>query len=69
MASVDIGVEGITCGGCEKSIRNALLAQEGVREASASRESGIVKVDFDENRVARAALEQAIRDAGFDVVA
>ena len=36
MASINLNVEGITCGGCEKSIRNALLENNGVSEATAS---------------------------------
>ena len=33
MVHINLKVEGITCGGCEKSIRNALLSTDGVNEA------------------------------------
>ena len=69
MANININVEGITCGGCEKSIRNALLEQNGVAEATASHESGIVKIDYDDSRIQTDALKQAIEADGFDVVA
>ena len=69
MANIKLTVAGITCGGCEKSIRNALLAQEGVSEAVASRATGIVDIAFDENRIGHDKLKRAIEDAGFHVAA
>ena len=69
MAIINLNVEGITCGGCEKSIRNALLANEGVSEATASHETGVVVIEYDEGTVQEQELKQAIEDAGFDVAA
>ncbi len=69
MANINLNVEGITCGGCEKSISNALLAQEGVSNVAASHETGVVTIDYDENKVQQQQLKQAIEDAGFDVAA
>ena len=69
MANINLNVEGITCGGCEKSIRNALLEQTGVSEVTASHETGVVAIDFDENAIQEQQLKQAIEDAGFDVAA
>jgi len=69
MASINLNVEGITCGGCEKSIRNALLSNDGVSDATASHETGIVAIKFDDSKIQEAQLKQAIEDAGFDVAA
>lgn len=69
MATIHLKVEGITCGGCEKSIQNALLARAGVSAASASHQSGTVDIDYDDGQIQPDALKQAIEDAGFDVVA
>ena len=69
MASIKLNVEGITCGGCEKSIRNALLAQDGVNEATASHTTGAVDIEFDDKKIQQEELKQAIEDAGFDVAA
>ncbi len=69
MASISLNVEGITCGGCEKSIRNALLERAGVNEVSASHETGVVAIDFDDTQIQQDQLKQAIEDAGFDVAA
>ena len=69
MASINLNVSGITCGGCEKSIRNALMAREGVSEATASHETGIVVIEFDAGKITQEQLRQAIEAAGFDVAA
>jgi copper chaperone len=69
MANINMNVEGITCGGCEKSIRNALLERDGVSDATASHETGIVSIDFDDSKIQQEQLKQAIEEAGFDVAA
>ena len=69
MATVNINVEGMSCGGCEKSISNALLEHDGVSNVSASHETGVVAIEFDEGKIAQPQLEQAIEAAGFDVAA
>jgi len=69
MANIKLNVEGITCGGCEKSIRNALLSHAGVSEVEASHETGIVAIEFDDSQIQQPALKEAIEGAGFDVAA
>ena len=68
MTTLTLTVEGMSCGGCEKSIRNALLAREGVNDVNPSHEAGTVTVDFDEGKIDAAQLATAIEDSGFDVV-
>jgi len=69
MANINLNVEGITCGGCEKSIKNALMERAGVSNVSASHETGIVAIEFDEGKIQESELKQAIAEAGFDVAA
>jgi copper chaperone len=69
MAKINFNVTGITCGGCEKSIRNALLANKGVSDATASRDTGIVTVDYSAEMIQPDQLKQAIIDAGFEIAA
>jgi copper chaperone len=69
MANINLNVAGITCGGCEKSIRNALLEQTGVSEVTASHETGVVAINFDESKIRQQQLKQAIEGAGFDIAA
>ncbi len=59
----------MTCGGCVKSIQNALNGRNGVDSAVADLEASTVAIEFDGKVIQRSALEQAIVDAGFDVAA
>ena len=69
MESVELKVEGMTCGGCVKSIQNALQSHEGVGSASANLDAKLVTVEFDPSVIQRDGIVQAIEDAGFDVAA
>jgi copper chaperone len=69
MAIQSFNVSGMTCGGCVKSIKNALLAQDGVVGVEASHETGVVDVSCDATAATPELLKQRIEDAGFDVVA
>ena len=69
MEKIELKVEGMTCGGCVKSIQNALNGRKGVDTAVADLEAGTVAIEFDGKLIQRSALEQAIVDAGFDVAA
>ncbi len=67
MTHIIIPVEGMTCGGCVKSVERALSAQAGVHSAKASLDQKNVVVDFDAVTTNQAQLEQAIQKAGFEV--
>jgi copper chaperone len=69
MEKVEIKVAGMTCGGCERSVQNALTSRKGVAAAKADRNAGMVAVEFDPALIQRAALEKAIAEAGFKVAA
>jgi len=69
MMKAEFKVEGITCGGCERSVQNALTARKGVTAAKADRASGTVAVEFDPAQIEKAALAKAITEAGFQVAA
>lgn len=69
MEQVELRVEGMTCGGCVKSIQNALTGRDGVNSANADLDSGIVTIEFDPAVIQKPALSAAIQDAGFDVAA
>jgi copper chaperone len=68
MSQIELKVEGMTCGGCVKSIQNALGEQNGVNKATADLDSAIVTVDFNDAVIQEAAIKGAIEAAGFDVV-
>jgi len=69
MERVEIRVDGMTCGGCVKSIQNALNNRDGVTSAAADLDSSIVAVEFDSGVIQQDAIEQAIVEAGFSVAA
>lgn len=63
-----IHVVGMTCGGCESSIKTALERLDGVQVLDASHQEGTVEVLFDPERIDRMALAGAIEEAGYDVL-
>ena len=67
MDKILIPVEGMTCGGCTSSVERALNAHTGIQKATASLEGANVEVEFDSAVIAQGQIEEAIRDAGFDV--
>ncbi|MAF83128.1 MAG: copper ion binding protein [Gammaproteobacteria bacterium] len=69
MTTATIKVTGMTCGGCVKSIENALNEQAGVMKVAADLDAGTVAVDFDDKLIQQPGIEQAIEKAGFDVAA
>jgi len=69
MQKITLKVEGMTCGGCVKSIQNALTAHDGIADAVADLDKAIVSVDFDPAKIQEAVIKDAIEDAGFSVAA
>ncbi len=68
MEKVNIKVDGMTCGGCVSSIQKALTARDGVKDVAGSVEDKTVTVDFDPAVINQMKLEEAIEQAGFDVI-
>ncbi len=56
----------MSCQGCVKNISGVLGALPGVASAEVSLDAAEAKVAFDPQVIARAALLEAIEDAGFD---
>ncbi len=69
MERIEIRVEGMTCGGCVKSIQNALTNRNGVTSAAADLDNAMVVVEFDSGVIQQDAIKHAITDAGFSVAA
>ena len=66
MQNVTLKIDGMTCGGCVKSVTRVLSQLDGVAQADVSLEKAQAIVNFDENKVQLAALVEAVEDAGFD---
>ena len=66
MENTVIKVGGMSCQGCVKNIGGVLCALGGVASAEVSLEAAEARVAFDPQQISRAALLEAIEDAGFD---
>ncbi|MBK7025390.1 MAG: heavy-metal-associated domain-containing protein [Sulfuritalea sp.] len=66
METTTIKVDGMSCGGCVKSVTGVLTALDGVAKADVSLEQKQAVVEFDAAKVTRDQLKAAIEDAGFD---
>ncbi|MFP5408940.1 MAG: heavy-metal-associated domain-containing protein [Gammaproteobacteria bacterium] len=67
MNEILLSVTGMTCGGCVNSVQRVLTAVPGVQTAEVTLQPGQARVVYDTGRTDRAALVQAIVDAGFGV--
>lgn len=67
MNEIQLSVTGMTCGGCVNSVQRVLTALPGVQSAEVTLTPGQARVVVDPARVDRAALVQAVVDAGFGV--
>jgi copper chaperone len=66
METTTIKVDGMSCGGCVKSVTGALTAQDGVAKVEVSLEQKQAVVEFDAAKLTRDQLKAVIEDAGFD---
>lgn len=66
MESIALNVEGMTCGGCVKSVTRILENTDGVAKAEVSLENKSAVIEFDATKTNVDALIEAIEDGGFD---
>lgn len=66
MNKIELDVEGMSCGGCENSIRNAVGRLPGVAEVRADHTTGRVEIDASAT-IDLEAVRTAITEAGFSV--
>ncbi|MDQ2667110.1 MAG: cation transporter [Gemmatimonadota bacterium] len=66
MQQMTMEISGMTCGGCVTRVRNALGALSGTRVDAVS--VGSATVTYDESQISRAAIAQAVINAGYDAV-
>lgn len=69
METVILNIDGMTCGGCAKSVERALGDLAGVASVNADWQNGTAQVQFDAAQTDLAALVEAVEDAGFEVQA
>lgn len=67
MESVQLKVQGMTCGGCVKSVEKVLRAIDGVERVQVSLENASANVEYDAKKTNAKAFKLAIEDAGYEV--
>ena len=65
MVTETIAVAGMTCGGCEQRVHDALMALPGAVSVTAEHIGDEVEVTFDRGRLDVKAIRGAIAAAGF----
>ena len=66
MESTLIKIDGMSCGGCVKSISGLLSAMPGVAKVDVSLSEAQAVVEFDPQALSRGDLLEAIAAAGFE---
>lgn len=67
MQTVTLGISGMTCGGCVRSVTNVLKALDGVAKADVSLEKNCAVVDYDPGKLGVEQLKRSVVEAGFEV--
>ena len=67
MKQVTVAIAGMSCGGCVNNVRTALAAVPGTRVDAVA--VGSATVSYDATRTTPAAIEKAIRGAGYEPLA
>ena len=68
MENLTVGVEGMTCQGCEKNLTNVLQALPGVSSVAVSLEKAQADITYDPQQAQPPQFKAAIEGAGFDVI-
>lgn len=67
IAEANFDIEGMTCSGCEKHIKNAVAQLSGFISAEANHETGKATVKFDKSKTSLEQLVSAINETGYTV--
>ncbi len=68
MEKAVLNVEGMSCSHCEKAIKTAVGALEGVKSVTVDLMGKTVTVEFDAGKVTLDAIKEQIEDQGYDVI-
>ncbi|OGA02654.1 MAG: hypothetical protein A3I00_03115 [Betaproteobacteria bacterium RIFCSPLOWO2_02_FULL_64_12] len=67
MQTVTLGISGMTCSGCVRSVSKVLNALDGVVKSDVSLENRRAVVDYDPGKLAVDQLKRAIEEAGYEI--
>lgn len=66
METIELNVEGMTCGGCENAVRNVVSSLAGVEDVEADHETGKVVISAS-GPVDLEGVKTAVAEAGYTV--
>lgn len=66
MATTTLNIQGMTCGGCVKSVSNALQRESGVAKVEVVLDQGKATVEYDPAVIDPQRLAAAVDDIGFE---
>ncbi len=66
MATIQLNIGGMTCGGCVNSVTRVLEALDGVESAAVDLAAARADIVYDPAKTNADALIEAVEDAGFD---
>jgi copper chaperone len=67
LKTIELDVEGMTCGGCENTVRRKVMESGGIAEVTASHTEKRAVVVFDSLRTTPDQISGAITGAGYEV--
>ncbi|QXP84587.1 heavy-metal-associated domain-containing protein [Methylococcus sp. ANG] len=67
MATIQLQVTGMKCGGCENTVTKTVTALDGVTSVTASHKENRVDVEYDPARIDPEAIRKAIAGQGYTV--
>lgn len=65
--NVVLEVKGMSCGHCEKSVKDGLSNLKGVNTVEVQLDEGKVNVNYDKNEITLDEICDTIEDLGYDV--
>lgn len=68
LETIEIEVHGMTCSGCERTVKKAVGDLPGVQEVTASHTDSVAVVIFDKTQSGFEAMKAAINDKGYKAV-
>ncbi len=67
MQTVTLGISGMTCGGCVRSVSKVLKALDGVAKADVFLDQRCAVVNYDPEKLGVEQLKRTIEEAGYEV--
>jgi copper chaperone len=68
MENINLNVNGMSCGHCEKAIQDALMTTPGVAAVKASAGDNNVEVSYQIDKISTGDIKEIIEEEGYDVI-